>query len=172
MANINVSKSSGLDNISSLVIKECFKVLNPEITHMYNLSIETSTFPDAWKNALNIPISKSGNLKQGKNYRPISLSPLPGKILEKLIHTQLSGYLEEEGILNNTQHGFRKNHSTIHSIAQLTDYINIKMDSSIPTLAVFIDFRKAFDCVQHSILIRSVRGLRVQYKHTLTSKSY
>ena len=172
VADINVSKSSGLENISSMVIKECFKILNPQITHMYNLSIEYTMFPNAWKKALVIPIPKTGNLKQVKNYRPISLLPLPGKILEKLVHAQLSNYLEDGGLLNNMQHGFRKNHSTIHSIAQLTGYINKKMDSSIPTLAVFIDFRKAFDCVQHSVLLDKLTQLNLNNSATEWIGSY
>ena len=148
---INISKSSGLENISSFIVKESFMNLVPEVTHMFNLSVATSTDPDEWKKALAVPIPQTGNLKQVKNYRPISLLPLPGKVLEKLIHTKLSGYLEEGGLLNSVQHGFRKKHSTIHSVA-LTSYIDTKMDSSMPTLAAFINFRKAFDCVQHSKL--------------------
>ena len=83
---INVSKSSGLEHFSSFVIKELFEALIPVITHMYNLSIEKSVFPSAWKWALVVPIPKSGDLTNDTNYRPISLLPLPGKILEKLIH--------------------------------------------------------------------------------------
>ena len=86
--DINISKSSGLDNISSFIVKEAFEVLIPEVTYMYNLSIGTSSFPRAWKQALVIPIPKTGNLSLTQNYRPISLLPLPGKILEKLIHRQ------------------------------------------------------------------------------------
>ena len=104
---INVSKSSGLDNVSSFIIKEAFGIL-PEVTFMFNLSIRTSKFPNAWKRALVVPIPKSGNLTKVQNYRPISLLPLPGKILEKLIHQQLSGYLEMEALLSNSQYGFRK----------------------------------------------------------------
>ena len=92
--DINVSKSSGLDNISSFIIKEAFTALIPEVTFMFNLSISTANFPYAWKEALVIPIPKTGNLTQVKNYRPISLLPLPGKVLEKLIHSQISRYLE------------------------------------------------------------------------------
>ena len=75
---INISKSSGLDNISSFIIKEAFEILLPEVTFMFNLSIRTSEFPEAWKQALVVPIPKSGNLTKVQNYRPISLLPLPG----------------------------------------------------------------------------------------------
>ena len=123
---------------------------------MLNLSIRTSTFPDAWKRATVIPIPKTGNLTMVQNYRPISLLPLPGKILEKLVHHQLSSFLEEGLLLDQNQHGFRKKHSTVHSIAQLTNYIGKKMDSRLPTLVAYIDFKKAFDCVQHPILLNKL----------------
>ena len=159
--DINIAKSSGLGNISSFIVKEAFKILIPEVTYMYNLSIQTAVFPAAWKQALVIPIPKSGNLSMVQNYRPISLLPLPGKILEKLIHQQLTGYLDSESLLSAAQHGFRKGHSTIHSVAQLTEYVSKKLDTRQPTLAAYVDFRKAFDCVQHPILINKLAQLGI-----------
>ena len=157
--SINTSKSSGLDNISSTVIKRAFETLTPQVTFMFNLSIPGAQFPDIWKRALVVPIPKQGNLTKVQNYRPISLLPLPGKILEKLVHHQLSDYLETEMLLAGEQHGFRRNHSTIHSIEQVTSFINKKMDAKLPTAAVFVDFRKAFDCVQHPVLLNKLRNL-------------
>ena len=157
--NINISKSSGLQNISSFVIKEAFKILNPEVTKMFNMSIKTSKFPTPWKEALVIPIPKSGSLSKVQNYRPISLLPLPGKILEKLVHSQISDYLESALLLNAEQHGFRKDHSTIHSIAQFTAYVNSNLDDRTPTYATFVNFRKAFDCVQHDTLLDKLKNL-------------
>ena len=104
--DINVSKSSGLDNISSFIIKETFLALIPETAHMMILSILSSTFPDAWKEALVVPIPKCGNLTMIKNYRPVSLLSLPGKVPEKLIHSQISEYLECATLLSENQHGF------------------------------------------------------------------
>ena len=154
--SINISKSSGLTDISSFVIKEAFLVCICQITHLFNLSLSTSTFPVAWKKALVIPIPKTGDLTKVQNYRPISLLPLPGKILEKLVHKQLSMYFETNYILFKWQHGFREGHSTMHSVVQLTNYISAKIDSGLPVLATYIDFRKAFDCVQHPTLINKL----------------
>ena len=154
--DINISKSSGIDNISSHIIKETFLALIPEVTHLFNLSLTSRIFPRAWKDALVIPIPKTGDLSKVKNFRPISLSPIPGKMLEKLVHTQLMSFFEENEILTNVQHGFRKGHSTVHSIAQLVNHVSAKMDSGIPTLVAFVDFRKAFDCVQHELLLKKL----------------
>ena len=170
--NINVSKSSGMENISSFVVKEVFTILIAEITHLFNLSVECSAFPEAWKDALVIPIPKAGNLSKVQNYRPISLLPLPGKLLEKLVHKQLSGYLENIDYLVSDQHGFRKEHSTIHSVAQLVKYTSTKTDQGLPTLVTYIDFRKAFDCVQHSILLRKIAKLNIDRNCLQWLRSY
>ena len=164
---INVSKSSGLEHISSFIVKEAFGFLVPEMTFLYNLSLTSSKFPRAWRKALLISIPKSRNLTEFKNYRPISLLLLPGKILEKLVHAQLLAYLEDESFLaSEEKHGFRKNHSTVHSVAQLTNYIHQKMDSKLPTLVTYIDFRKALDCVQHPTLINKLTGLHLNSQVT------
>ena len=135
-----------------VVVKEMFRALLPQVTFMMNLSLDMSIFPMAWKEALVVPTPKGGNLMLVQNYRPISLLPLPGKVLEKLMHKQITNYLEKESLLTDNQHGFRSRHSTVHSIAQLTLYINKKAADGLPTLATFVDFRKAFDCVQQYFL--------------------
>ena len=159
--DINIYKSSGITNLSSFVLKEAFTSLIPELTHIFRLSISTGIFPRKWKDSLVIPIPKSGNLTKVQNFRPISLLPLPGKLLEKLVHSQISSYLESEALLNNDQHGFRKGHSTVHSIAQLTRYISTKFYYGLPTLVAFLDFRKAFDCVQHDVLLQKIAKLNL-----------
>ena len=142
-------------------------ILIAEMTHPFNLSVRSAIFPQAWKDALVIPIPKSGDLHKVNNFGPISPLPLPGKILEKLVHVQLTACLEENSILEDVQHGFRKNHSTVHSVAQLTNYINVKKDIEVPTLATYINFRKAFDCVQHDTLINKLKCSSLPKQHSM-----
>ena len=169
---INISKSSGLEDVSSYILKEAFEILNHEVTFMFNLSIRTSVFPQVWKKALVIPIPKQGNLSMVQNYRPISLLPLPGKILEKLIHRQLTSFIETESLLADEQHGFRKDHSTVHAVAQFTSFVSKKMDTKQSTIATFIDFKKAFDCVQHPILLDKLGKMNLDVKLLDWVKSY
>ena len=92
--------------------------------------------------------------------------------MEKLVHKQLSDHLDDITFLTENQHGFRKNHSTVHSIAQLTNYVNKKMDNKLITLATFIDFRKAFDCIQHTTLLHKLSKIGLQPKVISWFESY
>ena len=158
---INISKSSGILQVSSRLLKDSFQALSDKLTHLFNLSIATAIFPAQWKKALVIPIPKTGDTKKAVNYRPISLLPLPGKMLEKLIHTQFSTYIEEIGFLSDNQFGFRKQRSTSHAISQLLNQIYSNMNKSIITAAVYIDFSKAFNSVQHSTLVNKLKQLDI-----------
>ena len=169
---IEISKSSGLPHYNNKILKSSLKVLIPQLTHIFNLSTKNSTFPASWKKALVIPIPKTGNLSSVSNFRPISLLPQPGKILEKLVHTWLVDYIESENLLSCHQYGFRRGRSTYDAIFQLTNHINLKMDQRAPSLVTFIDFRKAFDCVQHDILIRKLDDLDLEQGITNWLKDY
>ena len=116
-------------------------------------------FPDHFKEATVIPIPKPGNLTKVNNYRPISLLPSPGKIIEKVVHNRLAGHLEKYEILNNHQYGFRKERSTTHAITELLNQLNLNLNKRTPTVALYIDFRKAFDCLQYPILITKLETL-------------
>ena len=169
---INTVKSSALNNISSNIVKLVVPVLADQFAHLFNCSIEQSIFPQKWKEATVVPIPKPGDRTQISNYRPISLLPLPGKILEKIIHSQLSSQLESAHVLSECQHGFRKRHSTSHAFYQLINQIYTNNDKGFPTLAVFIDFKKAFDCVQHKQLLNKIKSLNTGQKLVNWSTDY
>ena len=145
---INTRKSSGLSNVSSATLKEALRTWVGPLTHLFNKSIETSSFPQSWKYATVVPIPKGGDKTSVSNLRPISLLPQPGKILEKLLHSQIAKFLETNILLSLNQYGFREKKSTIGAVSQFLERINLNSDKRIPTLVTFIDFKKAFDCVQ------------------------
>ena len=121
IGKINILKSSGIDHISSRVLKDAFGATPQILLHIMNLSIAFSKFPRKWKTATIIPIEKKPNPPSPSDFRPISLLPLPGKLLEKLISKQMTEYLETQDLFVDGQDGFRKERSTIKSVSTLTD---------------------------------------------------
>ena len=170
--DIEINKSSGIEHLNNRVLKSILKVLTSQLTFIFNSSIESHSYPNSWKNAVVIPIPKKGDLTSVSNFRPISLLPQPGKLLEKLVHNRLNTYIESCNLLSTNQHGFRKNRSTLDAVFQLTNQINCNMDKKIPTLVSFLDFKKAFDCVQHSILINKLKSLNIDTNTLLWLQDY
>ena len=150
--DINPLKSSGMDKLSSKICKDAFMVLTEQLVHIFNSSLSTSIFPDSWKRAKVIPLFKGGDREDVGNYRPVSLLPLPGKLLEKIMHQRVSEFWENNNFLTKDQGGFRKGYSTMSTIADLTDDLFLQINESNTTVATFIDLRKAFDTVNLNIL--------------------
>ena len=123
------------------------------LTHFINLSIISGVFPDQLKIARVIPLFKSGDKSSFTNYRPVSVLPAFSKILEKVIYNRLLDYLNKHKILSDNQFGFRKHHSTEYALTLLYDKISSAIDNNELTIGIFIDLSKAFDTVNHQILL-------------------
>ena len=138
-----------------------WKTLSTQLVFLINNVFRIGIFPDVWKLATVIPLFKGGNAKNVANFRPVSLLPLPSKIIEKIIHNRISNHLEAFGLLDDKQGGFRKNHSTINTIAKLTGDIFEGINNRNMTVACFIDMAKAFDTVNHNILCKKLLKIGV-----------
>ena len=103
-----IAKASGYSHLSTKVLKDSFLVLTAQLTYIFNVSLRLAIFPDDLKVATIIPLHKGGSREEVGNYRPVSLLPLPGKILERIVHVSLTTFLEENNILVENQGGFRK----------------------------------------------------------------
>ena len=159
ISKTKLTKSSGVPHVKTKILIDIFRKLPNRLTYIINTSITQQLFPLAWKSATVVPIPKEGNPKDVNNYRPISILPLPSKIIERLVHTQVMEYLGNHKILTNKQSGFRPKHSTelaLADLADFTDHIYNAIDDSKILKAVFIDFRKAFDTINHNLLIKKL----------------
>ena len=155
--SLDASKSAGVDDISPKLIKEGKESLTLHLTNLFNLSINTGIFPDCHKIARCIPVFKNcGQKDQIQNYRPISIISCFAKILEKLIANQFTAYLEKYKIIIENQHGFRKNRSTQTAILEFTSKIIDQLDNNERAIGVFLDLSKAFDTVDHNILLEKL----------------
>lgn len=109
-------------------------------------------------------VTKEGDSSDVNNLRPVSLLPLPGKLIEKIVHSRIMKHLETFNLLSNNQGGFRSNHSTIDSVSNFTDDIYDSINKKEYTVAAFIDLKKAFDTVNHDILIKKLSRLGIRSK--------
>ena len=127
------------------------------LSDIINISFKTGKFIDALKYVKVVPVYKNkGSPFEAGNYRPISLLSNVDKILEKLVHKRMIKFLEDNKILYNRQFGFRCKHSTVHGLITITEDIKKSIDDGKLTCGVFIDLQKAFDTVDHKILLKKL----------------
>ena len=170
--DIKVFKSSGLPLISSRIWKLVLQN-NPELLcDILIASIDSNIYPRAWKMATVVPIPKISKPMGPEDLRPISLLPLPGKIFEHLIHSQLDSYLENNNLLTAAQNGFRSKHSTIQTIFDYLSDLTNAYNNNLDTITVYIDFKKAFDTVNHNILLDKLKTFNLDVNSCNLFRSY
>lgn len=145
--------SVGLDGIGIKMIELCGSVILPYITHIVNCCLEQSVFPDLWKVALVRPIPKKTNPSELKDLRPISILPILSKVLEKIMTEQLQEFLSSHDLIPESQSGFRPLHSCGTALLNIKDDILRARDVGLMTILVLFDFSRAFDTINHQLLL-------------------
>ena len=146
-------QSSGHDEITSALIKQLEPIISKPLSIIINQSFNTGIFPDKLKLAKIVPIFKKNDKHTFENYRPISILPSISKIFEKIVFHQLFTYFSKNNYLDSNQYGFRNLHSTEHAVLEIVDRALIQIDKGNSAIAIFLDLSKAFDTLDHNILI-------------------
>ena len=154
--SIDVNKSSSIQHLNSRLLKDAFIILLTQLTHLFNCSLGTNIFPSVWKFGKVVPIPKTKDKQYVSNWRPISLLSLSGKLLDKIVHRQLLNFLTLNGMLSKMQHGFTSGKSTSTALQDFMLYVTNYINSGKICSCVFIDLSKAFDSLNHVVLLQKL----------------
>ena len=155
LKSLNQNKSMGPDGISGRVLKMCAGSLAYPITYIYNLSFASGILPSQWKVANIVPIHKKGDKSLVENYRPISLTCIVMKVFEKCIRNELMNRCRDK--LHPSQHGFLPGKSCMTQMIPFTNDLSVSLNNNDRTDIIYFDFSKAFDSVNHDIILMKLK---------------
>jgi hypothetical protein len=164
--------SADCNSISMKLVKFVAYEINVPLSHIFQLSIESGIFPDKFKTSRIVPIFKQGDPSVCDNYRPIALVNTFSKILEKMVATDLYNHLDLNKLLYKHQYGFQRKMSTEHNLLQVTNFIGEALNNGEWAVGIFLDLKKAFDTVQHDILLRKLERFGINGVSLAWFKSY
>ena len=167
-----MNKAPGSDGINSFIIKKTEKLIAPVLVKLFNKCMDNGIFPDSLKIASIIPLHKGGVKNEATNYRPISLLPLFSKIFEKVIKHRLITFLDKNNLITDNQFGFRKSHSTELAVIDIQNTLLQNLDNNKLTCTIFLDLSKAFDSVNHNILLKKLERYGIRGMPLKLMKSY
>lgn len=154
LKRLDPSKGAGPDGIPPLFITECANHLSKPLSILFNTSLKTGTFPDIWKRAYVTPIHKSGNKCEADNYRPISKLCIFSKVFENIVYDQLFPLVKNS--INEFQHGFFAGRSVATNLITFINFLSSSMDKRVQVDTIYTDYSKAFDKINHNVLLRKL----------------
>jgi hypothetical protein len=162
LAKMKPDKSPGPDQIHPRVLRECCSTMAKPLTIIFRKSLGEGQVPMSWKDAKVTPIYKKGKKKQPCNYRPVSLTSVVCKIMEKMIRKQIMGHLDRNNLLTDAQYGFRNRRSTVLQLLKVLDHWTELLDEGKCLDVLYLDFSKAFDTVPHKRLLHKLEAYGIK----------
>ena len=156
IVTIPQNKAHGLYSFPTHILRSAKHIISQPLSVLLNKSLEYGIYPTKLKLAKVIPIYKNDDPSDPSNYRPISLLSVFNRIFEKIMYYRLKSFLEKKNIFNDSQYGFREKRSTEHAILDIINQIENNMDNKMYSCGIFIDLKKAFDTVDHLILLQKL----------------
>ncbi len=172
LSSLDTTKAVGPDGISPLLLRNCNAELAPVFTKIFNTCLHQSYWPQLWKSARVVPVHKKGKKTCPKNYRPISLLPVPAKVFEEILVENMNKHIDKYHLLSLRQFGFRKGKSASDLLLLLDNEWSQKMDTGEETRVVALDIAGAFDTVWHSGLITRLQSIGIEGDLLLLLENY
>ena len=159
---MRIDKSPGIDGIHPHILKELSDSISYPLSLIFQDCLKSGIIPQQWKDAIIAPIFKKGDRSLAKNYRPVSLTSVICKVLEKIIVIQISEHLKTNGLTCPAQHGFKAGHSTVTNLLEALNVWTEALMHRHPIDVIYLDYAKAFDTVPHQRLLRQIYSLGIQ----------
>lgn len=159
LSNLNVKAAAGVDGISSKFLKSLGPLFLSAVTSGINLSLRSGEFPSSFKDVRLTALFKGGESNLSMNYRPLSVIPNPSKVLENVVYSRMWEFATSNELIDPNQFGFMKGSNTMAAVLTLTQRCIESIESKLFTSIIFIDVKKAFDCVDHELLLRKLHQL-------------
>lgn len=150
------NKAHGLHSCPTRLLKCLRHIIAKLLATLFNVSVQSICFPSKLKHSKIVPIFKDSDQTEPSNYRPISLLSNINRLLERIMYNRLKGFLNKHNVCYQSQYGFRDKCSTEHAILDIVNKIQVNMDKGMFSCGVFINLKKAFDTVDHSILLKNL----------------
>ena len=172
LKSVNAGKATGLDNIPARFVKDGTIVISKPLCHIFNMSVNSGVFPNELKSARVVPLYKKGSKTCSGNYRPVSILSIVSKVYERIVYYKLINYIEVNDLLYTLQSGFRSKYSTDTCLIHLLVHLRLQTDQGNMTGMVVLNLQKAFDTVNHVILLDKMVDIGVSLESVKWFKSY
>ena len=164
LKELNISKATGPDGINAKILRELADQITPVLKLLYEQSLSEGKLPHQWKEGNVIALFKKGSKRSANNYRPVSLTSICCKILEKIIRNSIIKSLDEQGLIHKDQHGFRGGRSCTTQLLEVMELWTRWFDLGLPWNSIYTDFAKAFDSVPHQRLLHKIHAYGIRGK--------